>query len=77
MPGPLSCTDNREGVVGGARLDDHAARVGELDGVADQVEHHLGEPALVAVAPSAVWAASTLSASFLLLASDSTTLNTL
>ena len=39
-----------ERAIGRRDLDGHFAGVGELDGVADQVEQHLGELALVAVA---------------------------
>src|SRR6478736_6278263 len=38
---------DRERAVGRGRLDHDAALVGELDGVADQVENHLGQPAFV------------------------------
>jgi hypothetical protein len=31
------------------RLDHDLARISELDGVADEVEQHLGEPSLVAM----------------------------
>ena len=48
MPGPVSRTEIVIGAVRGRRLDRDLARVGELDRVADQVEQHLGEPALVA-----------------------------
>ena len=35
-------------LAGGFHADDHLARLGELDGVADQVEQHLAQPAGVA-----------------------------
>ena len=41
---------NSEVAVHGRRGDAHFARVGELDGVADEVEEHLGEALLVAQA---------------------------
>ena len=41
---------NGEVAVHGRRGDAHLARVGELDGVADEVEEHLGEALLVAQA---------------------------
>ena len=77
MPGPLSLHRDRERAVGGGRLDDHRAGVGELDGVADEIEQHLGQPALVAVPFGMSGCASTLKPSFLSLASGSTALNTL
>ena len=49
MPGPVVAHRNRDRSVGCRRLDRHLALVGELDGVAHEVEQHLGELALVAV----------------------------
>ena len=47
---------NSEVAVRGRRGDAHFARVGELDGIADEVEKHLGEALLVAQArPAASW----------------------
>ena len=54
MPMPVSLTVKRSstslrrGVAGDLHAHDHLALLGELDGVADQVEQHLAQPAGVA-----------------------------
>ena len=50
MPGPVSRTARLIGAVRRRGLDRDLALVGELDGVADQIEQHLGQAALVAAA---------------------------
>ena len=41
MPGPVSRTASLKEPFGGRRLDRDLALVGELDGVADEIEQHL------------------------------------
>ena len=50
MPGPVSVTLTAKWPFTAVARDAHLAGVGELDGVADQVEQHLGEALLVAEA---------------------------
>ena len=50
MPGPVSRTATLNVAVAGVTPDRRPRPVGELDGVADEVEQHLGEPPLVAAA---------------------------
>ena len=50
MPGPVSLTATAKAAVRDAGHDAHLARVGELDGVADEVEQHLRQALLVAEA---------------------------
>ena len=54
MPGPVSRTDTLNEPLLAAGLDDHFARIGELDGVADQIEQHLRQAAFVAAAAGQV-----------------------
>ena len=72
MPGPVSTTATSKRPSAAPARDRDLALVGELDGVADQVEQHLGQPPLVAACRAAGRAApSTSSASLLARASDS------
>ena len=50
MPGPVSATATTNAPSAAATLDGDLAGLGELDRVADQVEQHLGDPPLVALA---------------------------
>ena len=50
MPGPVSRTDTLNDPLLGAGLDHHLAGIGELDRIADQIEQHLRQAALVAAA---------------------------
>ena len=77
MPRPVSVTVDHEAAVLDLRPDADRARVGELDRVADQVQQHLGDPALVAAAGAADRPrASTSSASCFSAASASVALTT-
>ena len=55
MPGPVSRTATVKDPSDYGRLDRDLALVGELDGVADEVEQHLHEAALVAMAYWQIW----------------------
>ena len=71
MPGPVSRTAISKKPSAAPARDLDRALVGELDGVADEVEQHLRQPPLVAAAdrqPSGTFA---VSASPFALASDS------
>ena len=74
MPGPVSRTDSSNEPLLGAGLDHHLAGVRELDGVADEVEQDLRQPALVPTAGGRSGCTSALNASFLSSASGSTAL---
>ena len=43
MPTPVSATDDLDLAVGSLRADADATRVGEADGVVEQVEQHLAD----------------------------------
>src|SRR5262252_5246631 len=47
-PGATVGDRDDEGPIGGAGLDGHTAAVGELDRIAGEVQHNLGQPTLVA-----------------------------
>ena len=49
IPGPVSRTATLNVSVGRGCLDQHLARVGELDCISDQIEQDLGEAMLVAM----------------------------
>ena len=74
MPGPVSRTETVNDPLAADALIADLARIGELDGIADEVEQHLRQPALVAAAGGRSGATSTLNASFLSAASGSTAL---
>ena len=55
MPGPVSRTATVKDPSAVVAFDRNLALVGELDGIADEVEQHLGKAALVAMADGQIW----------------------